>query len=227
MGKRAKPTTIIFAILGVVGIFVPIGLDKAGIVISQEWAIVILVVSGLLVLLAIAIAFKSYIWSFLRTIKIVRKHQPPSWLEEVLRSDRRELGSRVISHINQWFFEGVYETEPFIKVRIGVINTAVFPVAITGLKGSLEIEGTLCNQPAMLEGGGGLLRLYRGVGFTIRQPINPDTARKIRGIQETGNNVSIGFRECWLALQAKEPSHQTEPVYAGIINVDGNVVSSE
>ncbi len=158
-----------------------------------------------------------------------REYQPkstPSWLEDVLHRDRHELGSRIISHVDRWYFEGVSETEPFIKVRIGVVNAAVFPVAITGLKGSLEIEGALCNAPATLEGGGGLLRLYRGVGFQIRQPISLETAQKIKAIMDKGDKVSVGFRECWVALQAKEPNHPTEPVYAGIVDMSGNVVSS-
>ncbi len=139
----------------------------AGITLSLGWAIVLWAVSGVLILIAVVVGFMSYMWPFLRTIKIVRKKQPPDWLSEVLCSDRQELSSRIICHINQWFFEGVNETEPFIKVRIRVINTAVFPIAIIGMgmKGSLEIEGTLCNAPAMLEGGGGLLRLYRGGQF--------------------------------------------------------------
>ena len=72
MGKRAKPTTIISASLGVAGYLLERGLDMAGVTLSLEWAIVLWAVSGVLILLATVVGFKSYCWPFLKSIRIVR-----------------------------------------------------------------------------------------------------------------------------------------------------------
>jgi len=154
--------------------------------------------------------------------KPVEIRQSLDWLEEVLHSNRNELGRRIISHDNQWIFEGISKTEPFFEVIIGITNAAIFPIVITGINGSLEVKGTLCNMPAILLGGGTFPHFHHA-NIRIRQNITLETAKTIIEIRDKGQKLNVSFRECWFVVQAKEPDHQTNPTHVSI--VDGSTVS--
>ena len=89
MGKKAKPTTIISASLGVAGYLLERGLDMAGVTLSLGWAIVLWVISGILILFAAVVGFKSYMWPFLRSIRIVRNKAEETAIQSSIQSPGR------------------------------------------------------------------------------------------------------------------------------------------
>jgi len=72
MGKGTKPTTIISASLGAGCYLLERGFDMAGIMLPFQWALVLWIIGGFLILFAFVVAIKVYIFPFLRTIRIMR-----------------------------------------------------------------------------------------------------------------------------------------------------------
>ena len=190
MGKRAKPTTIISASLGVAGYLVERGLDMAGITLSLGWAIILWVISGILILFAGFVGFKAYIWPFLRNIRIVRKKRPQSWLEQELASDLQRIHKGMRGRATRWDFSGIYNREPYFDVFVELTNTTIFTFSLKNLSGFMKIAGEPCVNPPQVSTRFGIKR-DEPADIRVRQPIAPET---VVIIQDAGNsNQEIEF----------------------------------
>ena len=134
----------------------------------------------------------------------------PSWFQQVLTSDKEDLGKRVHIFRECWFFDNIRATEPFMEVIIHIVNAAVFPIIIEGVVGSFQIQGTKCNWDAMMSSS----RIPHGEAGNIRisQRLLKETVDMMVKLHNERGGFMVDLNTCRLVIQAEEPNVKNEPV---------------
>ena len=220
MGKRAKPTTIISASLGIASYLVERGLDMAGITISIGWAIVLWVISGVLILVAIIVGFKSYIWPFLRSIRIVRNkveetaiqsstpdftQKYATWMTVAIQDDVRDLPGCIIVNEPHICWEHLEEREDaYIEINFDIWSSSVLLLEISKqVEGHISFQnGELERIPEITQKANHLshLRRSRSAQLTIRQWLSFPVKARMK--TEYGSQVEFDFSKVNISVVA-------------------------
>jgi len=191
-----------------------------GIKLPLTWAIVLWVISGILIIFAGIVAFGSCIWPFLKTIRVVRQRQAPSWLEQILICDKSQLNARIYGRNYDWHFDRLMDVEPYVELGITIINAAIFSILVTRVEGRFVIESGEC--PYAAESTWGQVRIPHGesTSLRLRQHLTKDMAQMILRLRDETRKLRVDIGSCRLIVEPEIPGEQTKPVQMGISNVD-------
>jgi hypothetical protein len=139
---------------------------------------------------------------------------PADWLVEIANSDRQNLPNLIkviFVHPDEFLWQGVVKSEPFIDVIVEVVNLSIFDVDFSAIEGSLTINDTRCNVGAQ-SGGRRVLRGEPDVGrIRIHQPITPQTAQVIREAACSGEAVKVRLSSCSWTVTPEDPEGIAQP----------------
>lgn len=229
MGKRAKPATIISASLGIAGYLLERGLDMAGVTLPLGWAIVLWIISGVLILVAAGVGFKSYMWPFLRSIRIVRNkveetaiqsstpdftQKCADWMATAIQDDVRDLPGCVMVSEPHICWEHLEEREDaYIEFNFDIWSSSVLLLEI-----SKQVEGHICFRggeleriPEITQKASHLshLRRSRAAQLTIRQWLSFPVKGRMK--TEYGSQVEFDFSKVNISVVATLPDGSQGP----------------
>lgn len=191
----------------------------------QFVAIIVYIIGGLLILYGVICLFAAVgrMWEVIMSVRfrlpffLIRQGDSqteninsPSWFQQLLTSDRKELGKRIHIFRERWFFDNIRATEPFMEVIIHVVNASVFPIMIEGVVGSFQIQGTKCNWDATMSGS----RIPHGEAGNIRisQRLLKETVDMMVKLHNERGGFMVDLNTCHLVIQAEEPDVRNELV---------------
>ena len=192
-------------------------------------AIIVYIVGSLLILYGLIYQFTTImkIWEVIMDIRfrlpffLIKRGEShkdnieaPSWIQEVLHSDKNELGNRIHIFRERWFFDNIRATEPFMEVIIRIVNAAVFPIIVESVEGSFQIQGTKCNWDATMSGS----RIPHGDAGNVRiyQRLLKETVDMMIKLQNERNRFMVGLDTCRLMIRAEEPGVENKPIKISI-----------
>ena len=140
----------------------------------------------------------------------------PNWLRDILTKVRSSIGLYVSVRTDNWDgFKGIGSSEPFIDVIVEVKNWAPYPILVSGIRGSLTIEGNVCNMPAQLNMRSRFPHLHVA-SLRIHQPITAQTSALIAHTGNTEKEITIGLSSCTLEITTEEPGYEQGQAYRGL-----------
>ena len=177
-----------------------------------------------IVVIAIA-TFAAILWLCIGLMKLRRRKpisipQQHNLLEQVLESDKSDLGSRIYVRDYKWEFKGLREPDAFIELIFTLINAAVFAVNVTGVTGRFLIEEHECAQEVEFAGS---KRLPHGESqnIRIRQRLTRDMAALIIGRRNLiptskmdaakKGKVNISLKACHLLISSEIEGEASKP----------------
>lgn len=148
------------------------------------------------------------------------------WFEKVVNEDLESLMSgvgerRVCCLIKRADYSGIIKSEPFIRLDLLILNSAIFPLYIEGVKGKMTIEDEPCVRDIewIKEKGKETLEIkhterkwiYIKQVFTTKE-----RAEEIRSRGRQTQHIRINLNECELIVRPQIPGKQTEAIGVSI-----------
>jgi hypothetical protein len=138
-----------------------------------------------------------------------------SWSQQTISDDKSKLGERLYSRDHFFLFDGLKQTDSFMEMTVSIINAAIFPILIDGVKGRFSIAGQECAQVAEMKSKTRIPHGEHG-NIRIRQHLSQEMVNRIVGMHVRREPLKIDLKSCELVVIPEVNGKPTIPLQVSL-----------